>query len=55
MSDRSEQVLVWAPRGRDASLAVHLMERHGFEARVISSIDVRVTWIPDRGCALISA
>ncbi|HET7504414.1 MAG TPA: hybrid sensor histidine kinase/response regulator [Kofleriaceae bacterium] len=54
MTDHSRQVLVWAPRGRDATLAVQLMGRHGFEARAISGIEELVASLPDAGCAVIT-
>jgi len=55
VTDGTEQILVWAPRGRDASLAVHRIERHGFQAGVIASVEELIARIPSAGCAVLTA
>lgn len=49
-----EQVLVWAPRGRDAALAVRLLERNGFSASACASADELVEGLGNAGCALLT-
>ena len=39
MTDDSELVLVWAPRGRDGELACQLLNRTGLPAEVCSTVD----------------
>ncbi|HET9625097.1 MAG TPA: hybrid sensor histidine kinase/response regulator [Kofleriaceae bacterium] len=52
---RDEEILVWAPRGRDAALAVQLIERHGMVARVVHGIAEVVARIATAGCAVLTA
>jgi signal transduction histidine kinase/ActR/RegA family two-component response regulator len=55
VTDTSELVVVWAPRGRDGALAVQLIERHGLQAAQVHSVDDLVARIPEVGCAVITA
>jgi signal transduction histidine kinase/ActR/RegA family two-component response regulator len=50
----NERVLVLAPSGRDAALAVRLLERNGFSAEACPRVDELVTGIPTAGCALLT-
>jgi signal transduction histidine kinase/CheY-like chemotaxis protein len=55
INDRArEQVLVLAPHGRDAALAVQLLQRHGVAAVVCVSVDDIVTGLSEAGCALLT-
>jgi signal transduction histidine kinase/ActR/RegA family two-component response regulator len=49
-----EQVLVWAPRGRDAALAVRLLERNGFSAKICPDVERLIEGLGDAGCALLT-
>jgi signal transduction histidine kinase/ActR/RegA family two-component response regulator len=53
--DRTPAVVVWAPRGRDAVLAVHLIERHGMRAILCRNVDELISQITEAGCALITS
>jgi signal transduction histidine kinase/ActR/RegA family two-component response regulator len=53
--DRSEQIAVWAPRGRDRALAVQLIARHGLSAATLDDVDELIAAIPEIGCAVITA
>lgn len=55
MTDGAEQIVIWAPRGRDASLAVQRIERHGFQAHSIASVEELIAQIPYAGCAVLTA
>jgi signal transduction histidine kinase/ActR/RegA family two-component response regulator len=55
VTDTSELVVVWAPRGRDGALAVQLIERHGLQAAEVHGVDELVARIPEVGCAVITA
>jgi len=55
VSDPSGQVVIWAPRGRDAVLAVELIHRHGLRAIVVESVDALVEKIAVAGCAVVTS
>jgi signal transduction histidine kinase/CheY-like chemotaxis protein len=55
VTDTSELVVVWAPRGRDSALAVKLIERHGLRAAEIRAVEELVARMPEVGCAVITA
>jgi signal transduction histidine kinase/ActR/RegA family two-component response regulator len=55
VADRSERVVVWAPRGRDGVLACQLIERHGLMAEQISNVGQLASSVVDAGCAVVSA
>jgi len=55
VSDVSTRVLVWAPRGRDAMLAVQLIERHEIAACEVHSLSELLEGITTAGCAVIAA
>lgn len=54
MTDRSETVLVWAPRGRDGALAMQLLARHGLHAVACTGLSDLIARIPQVACALIT-
>lgn len=49
-----ERVLIWAPRGRDAELAVRLLERNGFSASACANVDELIDGLGNAGCALLT-
>ena len=55
MTDRSERVVIWAPRGRDGALACQLLERQGLLAEVIGTPAQLAAAVTDAGCALVTA
>jgi signal transduction histidine kinase/CheY-like chemotaxis protein len=54
-SDAHDDVVVWAPRGRDGELAVRLIERHGLRATIVESVEALIARICDAGCAVVNA
>ena len=54
MTDAAERVLVWAPRGRDAALAVRLLEQNGMTGLACASVDELVAHLGSSGCAVIT-
>ena len=54
MSERSETVLVWAPRGRDGVLAMQLLARHGIHAVACTGLADLIARHSEIGCALIA-
>jgi signal transduction histidine kinase/CheY-like chemotaxis protein len=53
--DDSEIVLVWAPRGRDATLTVRALARYGLVARECIGLDDLLEGIERHGCAILTA
>jgi len=51
----SELVLVWAPHGRDATLTIRLLERHGFRAKECRRIEELTKNLDCAGCAVLTA
>jgi signal transduction histidine kinase/ActR/RegA family two-component response regulator len=54
MASERERVVVWTPHGRDARLAIALLQRHGLDAVECCSSKEMVGAIRDAGCALVS-
>ena len=48
-----ERVLVWAPRGRDAALAVDMLEHHGLLAQECRTVDEVIAGVSWAGCAIM--
>jgi signal transduction histidine kinase/ActR/RegA family two-component response regulator len=48
------QVLVWAPRGRDAPLAVELLDRHGVRAVACDSVEELLRSMDSASCAVLT-
>ena len=51
----SERILVWAPSGRDATVATALLAQNGLHAVACTNIAELVDQLPDVGCAVITA
>lgn len=55
MTDSSQTVVVWAPRGRDSALAIQAITRHGLSARACEGVGDIADQLGDLGCALITS
>ena len=55
MADTPHTVAVWAPSGRDAPLAIDLIERHGIAAVPCRDVEELVVRMDNLGCALITS